>query len=90
MLYLTRKIGESIIINDKIEVKVVEVKGGNVKLGFEFPKSATVLRKEVYDKVVEENRRAADSAINPENENYFTKFLQNQNKKTNELVKDEK
>lgn len=77
MLYLTRKIGESVIINDKIEVKIVEVKGKSVKVGFEFPKSASILRKEVYDKVVEENRKAAESALDPENEDYFAKFLAN-------------
>lgn len=88
MLYLTRKVGESVIINDKIEVKIVEVKGKNVKVGFEFPKSATVLRKEVHDEVVEENRRAAESSINPENADYFTKFLANKESK-NKLNKDE-
>ncbi len=55
MLYLVRKLGESIIINDTIEVKVMEIKGRSVKLGFEFPSSATVLRKEIHDRVVQEN-----------------------------------
>ncbi len=59
MLYLTRKIGQSIIINDKIEVKIVEVNGRNVKIGIEFPKSATVLRKEVYDNIVAHNKEAS-------------------------------
>jgi len=85
MLYLSRKIGESIIINDKIEVKVVDVKGSNVKLGFEFPKSASILRKEIYDKVVEENKRAAEAAINPDNEDFFTKFLKTRSDRDNQL-----
>lgn len=55
MLYLVRKLGESIVINNNIEVKVIEVKGKTVKLGFEFPSSATVLRKEIHDRVVQEN-----------------------------------
>ncbi len=76
MLYLTRKIGESVIINDKIEVKIIEVSGKNVKVGFEFPKSATVLRKEIYDNVVEENRSAAESSMSPDSQDYFTKFLE--------------
>jgi len=59
MLYLVRKLGESIIINDNIEVKVVEIKGKSVKLGFEFPDSATVLRKEIHDRVVQENLAAS-------------------------------
>lgn len=77
MLYLTRKIGESIIINSNIEVKIIEVKGiggkSTVKLGFEFPKDASVLRKEVYDKVVHENLAAARSAeaLSPDNQSDF-------------------
>jgi carbon storage regulator len=63
MLYLTRKIGQSIIINDKIEVTIMEVSGKNVKIGVEFPKSSTVLRKEVYEKVVEQNRLSAQSGL---------------------------
>ena len=59
MLYLTRKLGQSIIINNTIEVKVIEVRGKNVKLGFEFPPEASVLRKEVHDSVREENILAA-------------------------------
>jgi len=61
MLYLVRKLGESIIINDNIEVKVVEVKGKTVKLGFEFPASASVLRKEIHDRVVAENKASMAS-----------------------------
>lgn len=56
MLYLQRKLGESIIINGEIEVKVTEIRGKSVKLGFDFPPSATILRKEIHDNVVEENR----------------------------------
>lgn len=62
MLYLTRKIGESVVINDDIEVTVIGVRGKSVKLGFTFPDSATVLRREIHDRVTEENRRAAGSA----------------------------
>ncbi len=62
MLYLSRKIGESVIINDEIEVKIVEVKGKSAKLGITFPEHATVLRREVYDRIQAENRAAAASA----------------------------
>lgn len=58
MLYLMRKMGESIIINGDIEVQVVEIRGKNVKLGFTFPESSTVLRKEIHDRIVEENKAA--------------------------------
>ncbi len=61
MLYLSRKIGESIVINNSIELTVVEVRGKSVKLGFVFPPEATVLRKEIYDKIMAENMAAAGS-----------------------------
>ncbi len=59
MLYLTRKIGESVIINNDIEVTVIEVRGSAIKLGFTFPADATVLRKELFDKIQAENLAAA-------------------------------
>ena len=62
MLLITRRIDESIVINDSIEVTVVEVKGGRVKLGFEFPEGNTVYRKELFLKIQEENKIAANSA----------------------------
>src|SRR3546814_6576352 len=59
MLYLTRKIGESVIINDNIEVTVVDIRGKSIKLGFTFPSDATVLRREIVERIQEENRAAA-------------------------------
>ncbi len=61
MLYLSRKIGESIIINNNIELTVMEVRGKSVKLGFVFPKEASILRKELHDKILEQNVAAAGS-----------------------------
>lgn len=63
MLYLMRKPNESIIINNDIELKVIEVKGKSVKLGFTFPKGASVLRKELYDKIMAENVAASKGSI---------------------------
>ncbi len=63
MLYLSRKVGESIIINNNIELTVVEVRGRSVKIGFNFPADASVLRKEIYDKISEENQAAADGGL---------------------------
>lgn len=62
MLYLTRKIGESIIINNNIELTVIEVHGKTVKLGFQFPKEATILRKELHQKIMDQNIAAATAA----------------------------
>ena len=61
MLYLTRKIGDAVVINDKIEVTVVEVRGRSVKLGFTFPEESKVLRKEIHEKLLRENIEAAQS-----------------------------
>lgn len=58
MLYLSRKIGESIIINDNIEVTVIDVSGKTVKLGFSYPATATVLRKEIHERIKSENMQA--------------------------------
>ena len=59
MLYLTRKIGESVVINDTIEVTVVEVRVKSIKLGFTFPPDVSVLRREIHERIKEENRAAA-------------------------------
>lgn len=61
MLYLTRKAGESVIINDDIEVTVVDIRGRSVKLGFTFPQGASVLRRELYEKIQKENLEAAQA-----------------------------
>ncbi len=61
MLYITRKAGESIIINGDIHVKIVEIKGRTAKISFEFPPQTTVLREEVYERIRLENQLAAES-----------------------------
>lgn len=68
MLYLTRKIGESIVINDDIEVTVIEVKGKSIKLGMTFPEDVTVYRREVYERIQAE--KAGGSAAAPEDDGY--------------------
>ena len=56
MLLLTRKQGESIRIADNIEVRVLEVRRGQVKIGIEGPRSVSVHRQEVYDEIQRGNR----------------------------------
>lgn len=51
MLILTRKIGESVLIGDDIEFTVLSVRGNQVKLGVNAPKSISVHRKEIYQKI---------------------------------------
>ncbi|HHI96342.1 MAG TPA: carbon storage regulator [Thermodesulfatator atlanticus] len=59
MLVLTRKIGESITIGPDIKIVVLEIKGRQVKLGIEAPAHVPVHRLEVFQKIQEENIRAA-------------------------------
>lgn len=59
MLVLTRKLGESIAIDDRIRITVVALKGNQVKLGIEAPAETKIYRGEIYAKIMEENQRAA-------------------------------
>lgn len=61
MLVLTRKIGESIQIGDDIRLTILSAQGQSVRVGIKAPQNVTVHREEVYAKIVEENRRAAES-----------------------------
>jgi carbon storage regulator len=64
MLVLTRKVHQSIVIGDGIEVVVLEVRGEQVRLGIKATKDVAVHRKEVYDQIQDENRDASD--VRPE------------------------
>lgn len=59
MLVLTRKVNQSIMIGDQVEVVVLEVRGEQVRLGIRAPKEVSVHRKEIYEQIQEENRQAA-------------------------------
>ncbi len=59
MLYLTRKVGESVLINDDIEVTVIEVRGRSIKLGFTFPAEVSVLRRALSATIQQDNLEAA-------------------------------
>ena len=60
MLTLTRSVGESIRIGEDIEVYVVEVRGGTVRLGFKAPREVTIHREEVYKQITEARSLAAE------------------------------
>ena len=63
MLVLTRKVNQSIVIGDDVEVIVLEVRGEQIRLGIKAPRSVTVHRKEIYEQIQEENKAA--SKIDP-------------------------
>ena len=62
MLILARRTNESIVIGDDIEVSVVDIKGDQVKLGIRAPRQVKVYRREVFEAIQEENRKAAETA----------------------------
>ena len=64
MLVLTRKLQQSIMIGEEIEIVVLEVRGEQVRLGIRAPKNVSVHRKEVFDQIKDENVGAA--SVRPE------------------------
>ena len=60
MLILTRKSGESITIGDDVKITVIEVKGKQVRIGIDAPRNYIIHREEVYIRIQEENKRAAE------------------------------
>lgn len=61
MLALTRKKGESIMINNDIEISILEIRGDQIKIGISAPKDVPVYRKEVYNQIKEETKEAVDA-----------------------------
>ena len=61
MLILSRKIDESIVIGDDVEVSIVDIKGDQVKLGIKAPKDVKVYRQEVFTAIQNENKAAAQT-----------------------------
>lgn len=59
MLVLGRRTGENIRIGDDIKVIVLEVRGGQIKLGIEAPLHVQVHREEIYERIQRQNQRAA-------------------------------
>ena len=62
MLVLTRKLGESIAIDDHIKIVVVQIKGKQVRLGIQAPKETKIHREEVYTAIQEQNQEAVKAA----------------------------
>ena len=58
MLVLTRKLGESIAIDDHIKIRVVQIKGKQVRLGIEAPRDTKIHREEVYLSIQDQNKQS--------------------------------
>jgi len=59
MLILTRKKGESIIIGDNIQIQVLNVKGGQVRIGIDAPREFQIFREEIDTSMISEKARTA-------------------------------
>jgi carbon storage regulator len=73
MLVLTRKLGESIAIDDHIKIRVVQIKGKQVRLGIEAPKETKIHREEVYLAIQDTNKESATA--NTEKTRSISKML---------------
>ena len=58
MLVLTRKAGDGIVIGDDITIKIIEIKGGGIRIGIDAPKDCKIYRQEIYERISLENREA--------------------------------
>ncbi len=68
MLILTRRVGEAVVINEEVTVTVLGVKGNQVRIGVNAPKSVSVHREEIFERIKNERNaasgtRAADSDL---------------------------
>lgn len=66
MLALSRRVNESIMIGNDIEITILEIKGDQIKIGIDAPKSVAIYRKELYLQILESNKEAASASINEE------------------------
>ncbi|HNR90448.1 MAG TPA: carbon storage regulator CsrA [Spirochaetota bacterium] len=80
MLVLARKVNESIMIGDDVELIVIDIKGDQVKLGIKAPKKVTVHRKEIYDEIQQENIAAVSSEFKPEALRELSDFFEREKK----------
>lgn len=62
MLILTRRVGETVMIGDEVTVTVLRVKGNQVRLGVNAPKTISVQREEIFQRIKQEGAEGAETA----------------------------
>ena len=62
MLILTRRVGETVMIGDDVTITVLGVKGNQVRLGINAPKSVAVHREEIYERIKREQQGGTAAA----------------------------
>jgi carbon storage regulator len=65
VLVFTRKNGESLVIGNEIEVTILNIGSGSVKIGIAAPRHISVHRQEVYEAIQRENTAASQSRVPP-------------------------
>jgi carbon storage regulator len=65
MLILTRRVGETVVIGDEVQVTVLGVKGNQVRLGVTAPRDVSVHRQEIYERIRKEQAGEAGSGSGP-------------------------
>ena len=69
MLILTRRVGETVMIGNEVTVTVLGVKGNQVRIGINAPKSVAVHREEIYERIKREQQGEQDADTKPVTEN---------------------
>ena len=69
MLILTRRVGETVMIGDEVTITVLGVKGNQVRVGINAPKSVAVHREEIYERIKRE-QQGGEAADRPKTQEY--------------------
>jgi len=62
MLILSRKVNEKVVIGEDVTISIIEIRGDQVRIGIDAPKTVKVFRQEVFDAIKAENKAASQSA----------------------------